>query len=73
MKPNLKLAQRHPYERVKAIPEGTPITLDGKSGVMLSMTGHRITVKVGRKNLFLQAGDPRLERISAHANTTKVP
>ena len=63
MKPKLSPVDLIAYENAKAIPEGTPITLDGKSGVMMAPTGHMLTVKVGRKNLFLRAGDPRIDRI----------
>ena len=67
MKPKLTPVDLIAYANAMAIPEGTPIALDGKSGVMLAMSGHMLTVKVGRTNLYLRAGDPRVERISAHA------
>jgi hypothetical protein len=74
VKPNLKPADHQAYENAKAIPEGTPITLDGKSGVMLSPTGHMLTMKIGRKIEHMRAGDPRLERIvSGYANTNVTP
>jgi hypothetical protein len=45
----------------------TQITLDGKSGVMMAPTGFMLTMKIGRKIERMRAGDPRVERISAHA------
>lgn len=64
--PRLKPDDAAAYARVKSAAEsGAPITIGGKVAKFTGMTGHLLTFRVGRRNVYIRAGDAVLKEIAA--------
>jgi hypothetical protein len=63
MKPKLSLAAAQAYSKVSALPDNTPVKVDGQQALFLGMTGYLVTLKHGSKTIYLRQGDPIIEEI----------
>ena len=67
MKPKLKPADRYVYDSLKALPADTKLQIGDQVVTFKGMTGHLVTIKIGRKNMNFPAGHPTLLKITGYA------